>query len=101
MGRRAVMPWQTTGEKPGKRPHIPYKVGMALLYGYVPGVKPMGNGVVFITIKDFTHHLRLQHNTLNSAIEFLHEWGVIKEYDRSRDSYVVKMNHPRIWKTND
>lgn len=71
---------------------------MALMYGYVPGVRPVGKGVVFVTIKDFVHHLRLQHNQLNQSIELLAEWGVIKEYDRSRDSYVIKLNMPRIWK---
>lgn len=95
------MPWIPTGEKAGKRPHVPYKVAVALMYGYLPGVKPMGGGIVFVTIKDITHHLRIQHNTLNNAIERLHEWGVIKEYDRSRDSYMIKMNEPRLWKTND
>ena len=91
------MPWQTTGRKAGKRPYLPYKVAITLMYGYLPGVRPVEDGMVFLEIKDYVHEMRMQHNQLCNALELLSEWGVLEIVDRSKTSYLLKFNKARIW----
>jgi hypothetical protein len=77
---------------------MPYKIAISLLYGYLPGVRPVDEaGMVFLEIKPFVHELRLQHNKLHESLELLSEWGILEIRDRSRTSYLLKLTEPRLW----
>ena len=92
------MPWEPTGGKPGKRPYLPHKLAMTMLYGIVPGVKIVAPGVVWCSMKELTHHLRMQHNQVHECLDLLLDWGVLREVDKSSGSYVARFVEPRIWR---
>lgn len=90
------MPWESTGKKPGKRPHAPYKVAITLLYGVgIPGVKRMGDGQIVCTIKPLSQSLRMTGRHIKEHMQKLKEWGVVTELEIERTYFVARLAAPK------
>jgi hypothetical protein len=81
----------------GRGPAAPYRLLTLLLYGRVPGIKRLGNGVVIVNTTELAQFMRIQNNRLRFYAEKLDEWGVIEDAELNQGNIVITLARPLGW----
>jgi hypothetical protein len=90
------MPLSKTGASPGKRPHLPYKLAVMLLYGNVPGVTKLDSGRALVEVKKFADYFRSTSKYVKETAKTLESWGVLAELEIQSHTMLVQFADPRL-----
>lgn len=91
------MPRTPSGDKPGRRPHLPFKLLVTLLYGHVPGVRRMGSGRMLVTVRDLANYLRTSGFDLKCRFKKLEDWGLFEKMEMDKHTVLVTVRPPIDW----
>lgn len=92
------MPRPNPTQRRGKRPHLPFKLAVTLLYGHVPGVKRLGDGRLLVTTRELAKYLTSSNQDLVRRFKVLEEWGLLAELEIDKHTILVTLLPPIDWR---
>lgn len=92
------MPLSNSGQKPGGRKHLPYKLAILLLYGRVPGVTRLDSGRMLVELKKFSNYFRSSTQYVKATAQTLKDWGILETLDMQSHTMLVQFARPASFK---
>lgn len=75
----------------------PYKIGIALLYGKLEGIRRIGPGEIIANNGKMADHFNIKHDRLQECYVHLLELGVIEHLSKEHGYYIIKLADPVGW----